>query len=776
VRGVRHLIVTALAGGCVAIVAAAPASAHVAPDTVVEEVVKGLQPSETTTTTSTTTSETSSTTSPEPPAATTTTESSSTATSTSTEPSSTVTSTTTTTTVGAPTIESSTPQARSSHAEGHSRTTSSTTTSSTTSSASKAHARRSGRKGAAVTPQTAGKAGLPPLPFALKTPISGVPGLFIESLDVPPFLLPIYQAAGIAYEVPWEVLAAINEVETDYGNDLALSSAGAEGWMQFLPAEWREYGVDATGSGWKDPDNPEDAIFAAARYLQAAGASRNIRSAIFAYNHSQAYVEAVMLRARLLEQMPPDLLGAVTNLAEARFPVHAPAHFSDGFAAAPTGSGTRQLVGTTIYSEAGAPVIAVKDGTITAMGTSPALGRYVSLRDADGNTYTYAQLGSLATLYPLLRPTRRLGTGVQHPGRAAKPEGPASAGAQPRSPATAAGVTEGLALGAAGRFQGVQPRGAAKQGRRAAARRSAQPASSFREGTEQVQLEPLQVGVKVIAGTVLGHLASGAAPHVLFQIKPTGLGAPLIDPKPVLDGWVQLEDTGVFAAKGEDPFLATSPTAGQALFESAGALGQQILRDDSIALEPCERAAIRAGRAKRSTLASIELLALSGLRPSVAHLGCDVPAAGGLSGYRSGEAYDITAVDGLSIVSHAARGGIADATERKLLALQATLEPQQVAGPIDYPGAERAVVLPASSGLIHVSYAPSSSTNAQTASRHSATASAELTGEDWTALVERLAELPYATVSSQRSSASVADEAGTSQEVAEQQLVEGGAE
>ena len=53
---------------------------------------------------------------------------------------------------------------------------------------------------------------------------------------MPPFLLPIYQAAGTAYGIPWQVLAAINEVETDYGRDLSVSSAGAEGWMQFLPA------------------------------------------------------------------------------------------------------------------------------------------------------------------------------------------------------------------------------------------------------------------------------------------------------------------------------------------------------------------------------------------------------------------------------------------------------------------------------------------------------------------------------------------------------------
>ncbi len=77
----------------------------------------------------------------------------------------------------------------------------------------------------------------------------GVPDFFIDDFQIPPFLLPIYQAAGIEYDVPWQVLAAINWIETDYGRDLSVSSAGAVGWMQFLPSTWKRYGVDATGFG-----------------------------------------------------------------------------------------------------------------------------------------------------------------------------------------------------------------------------------------------------------------------------------------------------------------------------------------------------------------------------------------------------------------------------------------------------------------------------------------------------------------------------------------------
>ena len=246
----------------------------------------------------------------------------------------------------------------------------------------------------------------PALPHVLGGSLAGVSGFFIESFQIPPFLLPIYQAAGTAYGIPWQVLAAINEVETDYGRDLSVSSAGAEGWMQFLPSTWAQYGVDANGDGFKDPYNPADAIFAAARYLRAAGGDTNIRAAVYSYNHSQAYVDSVMLRAQLLGGTPSELLGAVTDLTEARFPVHAPSHYSDGFAAVPAhGPGpARTLAGTTIYSRAGAPVIAVQDGEVVQIGDSPSLGRFVSLRDAYGNTYVYAELGSVASLYPVLAP------------------------------------------------------------------------------------------------------------------------------------------------------------------------------------------------------------------------------------------------------------------------------------------------------------------------------------------------------------------------------------
>jgi len=138
---------------------------------------------------------------------------------------------------------------------------------------------------------------------------------------IPLFLLPIYKAAAVQYGVPWQILAAINEIETNYGTDLSVSTAGAVGWMQFMPTTWLQYGVDALNAGYADPYNPVDAIFAAARYLRAAGAATDLRAAILAYNHSEEYVDSVLLRAKLISTYPKDVIATLTGLIDGRLPV-----------------------------------------------------------------------------------------------------------------------------------------------------------------------------------------------------------------------------------------------------------------------------------------------------------------------------------------------------------------------------------------------------------------------------------------------------------------------
>ena len=123
--------------------------------------------------------------------------------------------------------------------------------------------------------------------------------------EVPEYLIPLYKEAGYLYQVPWQILAAINEIESAYGRNLGPSSAGAVGWMQFMPATWDAFGLDADGDGQNNPNSPRDAIFAAASYLQASGAPYEMRKALFAYNHADWYVEAVLLRASQIGPLNP---------------------------------------------------------------------------------------------------------------------------------------------------------------------------------------------------------------------------------------------------------------------------------------------------------------------------------------------------------------------------------------------------------------------------------------------------------------------------------------
>jgi hypothetical protein len=139
--------------------------------------------------------------------------------------------------------------------------------------------------------------------------------------------------------VDWSLLAGIGRVETNHGRfrGAVLNSDGtstprimgppldgvqfafirdtdggswdgdstydrAVGPMQFIPATWRAYGVDADGTGSADPFNINDAALGAAHYLCVAGGNlrtdAGLRKAVMAYNHSDSYVNEVLALAR----------------------------------------------------------------------------------------------------------------------------------------------------------------------------------------------------------------------------------------------------------------------------------------------------------------------------------------------------------------------------------------------------------------------------------------------------------------------------------------------
>lgn len=141
--------------------------------------------------------------------------------------------------------------------------------------------------------------GVPNAPGSISVPVSFTsPPPQSEVLPVSS-LHALWERAGLTYGIPWQVLAAINKIESNFGQNMGPSSAGAVGWMQFMPSTWLRWGVDANGDGIADPWNAADAIFSAARYLAAAGGQSDISRGVFSYNHADWYVREVLDLAKV---------------------------------------------------------------------------------------------------------------------------------------------------------------------------------------------------------------------------------------------------------------------------------------------------------------------------------------------------------------------------------------------------------------------------------------------------------------------------------------------
>jgi hypothetical protein len=550
----------------------------------------------------------------------------------------------------------------------------------------------------------------------------GVPNFVIDSFEIPPFLLPIYQACGTEYGIPWEVLASINKIETGFGTNLNVSSAGAVGWMQFLPSSWEAYGLDANGDGRKDPYNPVDAICAAAHYLKIAGGAKHLYDAILAYNHADWYVQEVLLYARAYGRLPADLVGSLTGLTEgAHFPIAADARYADDISAraalmgstASSGeviSSSPTPRGINIFADSGSPVVAVNDGVIRKLGHSTKLGDFVVLEDTYGNRYTYAELGRI------VRDRRRIvtTTGEQHqvqvesqdlrprlralPGRVGRPEREGKAGGRARPEQ----ITEAV--------QPAGPNGA------------------------------LRVGSKVIAGTLIGRVGeaeAGVDPHLNFSIRPAGRGAPRIDPKPILDGWKLLEATAIYRAKGKNPFTAELSGAGVLLL-SKDALQKRVLSDEGLSIYECGREDVATGRIDRRILALLEYLRTKGFELTVTALECGhslLTTSGNVSEHSTGDAVDIAEINGVPVTGHQGLGTMTDELIHDTLQLQGTMHPHQVISLEDLPG-ETSFALADHFDHVHVGYHPIGF-----GSPFEAQFSTLLKPDQWQRLIDRLGEI-----------------------------------
>jgi hypothetical protein len=610
----------------------------------------------------------------------------------------------------------------------------------------------------------------------------GVPNFIIRKFRVPPFLLPIYQAAGIEYGIRWEILAAINEIETDYGRNLNVSSAGALGWMQFMPSTWRAYGTDANKDKRKDPYNPVDAIFAAARYLKAAGYEDDVRRAIFAYNHADWYVDSVLLRARLIAGVPADLIGSLTGLTEGRFPVYARARYADDLAEAEllkrvkSGENAANVVESAddrrsikIFSRSGSPVVAVNDGVIKKIGENERLGRYVVLQDVYGNHYTYAHLGSVSEHYPVPR---------QHaadPDRAARavkangdpadpaPSAPASAGRQldasdsepAAGPKPVSGAEASVPikerLFAHPDMEGARQAGGLEQLLDAKARKDGTYETyrnyfsrPFGLDPKKVTLRRLRKGSRVIGGTIIGRVGqtvANRAAHLDFSIRPAGKGAPRIDPKPILDGWKLLEATAIYRASGRNVLYGDDEdgmSIGQIMLLPKPQLERRVLADERVEVYDAGRDDIRSGQIDRRVLATLAYLAESGLRPTVTSLKAGhsfYTSSGNVSHHSSGNAVDIAKVNGIPILGHQEAGGITEQAVRRLMALQGTMAPAQIISLFEIGGAT--VAMGDHADHIHVGFQPMFGANRKLGKQ----ALAVLKPGQWSDLLARLREI-----------------------------------
>ena len=510
----------------------------------------------------------------------------------------------------------------------------------------------------------------------------GVPNFVIDSFEIPPFLLPIYQACGAEYGIPWEVLASINKIETAFGTNTNVSSAGAVGWMQFLPSSWEAFGLDANGDGKKDPYNPVDAICAAAHYLKLAGGDKDLYQAIFAYNHADWYVQEVLLYARAYGRLPSGLVGSLTGLTEgARFPIAANARYAYDIAARQAlasgdeiGSAAEVISssptprGINIFSKQGAPVVAVNDGVVRKLGHSAKLGNFVVLEDTYGNRYTYAELGGLVRDHRLVMPS----------------------GKEKRVPVES---------------QDLRPRLRAYPGRgqdSGATDKLEAALAASGEGS-------IRVGSKVIAGTVLARVAAaadGIDPHINFSIRPAGKGAPRIDPKPILDGWKLLEATAIYRAKGKSPFSNLSGAG--VLLLSKEALQKRVLADQGLEIYECGREDIATGKIDRRILAALEYLRTKGFKLTITALECGhslMTSSGNVSEHSTGDAVDIAVIDGTPVTGHQGPGTMTDELIHDVLQLQGTMHPHQVISLEDLPG-ETSFAMADHYDHVHIGYHP----------------------------------------------------------------------
>jgi hypothetical protein len=253
----------------------------------------------------------------------------------------------------------------------------------------------------------------------------GFDGTIIPGAGVPAQYMEYYRSAEQKYGVDWFLLAAIHFTETAFSTHPSmLSSVGAVGHMQFMPATWagwryntggglvssstditnlnviragNGYGIDANGDGKADPWDMEDAIYTAAHYLSKNGYATDQRKAVFAYNHAEWYVNKVLTTASSFRDQavyqPSEGMPVVTDGAFMRP--------SKGYVTSSYGMRSGGMhhgidIGNNGQST---PIVSVADGTVSRSYLSSSYGNVVYIKHTiEGQTYetVYAHMTNRA--------------------------------------------------------------------------------------------------------------------------------------------------------------------------------------------------------------------------------------------------------------------------------------------------------------------------------------------------------------------------------------------
>ncbi len=376
--------------------------------------------------------------------------------------------------------------------------------------------------------------------------------------------------------------------------------------------------------------------------------------------------------------------------------------------------------GINIFAAEGAPVVAVNDGVIEKIGSSPDLGNYVVLQDAYGNRYTYAELGQIVREHrSVVMPT----------------------GKERRLPVESEDLRP--------RLRALPKR--TESGDKGSEAPEVDSPTSSEDGT-------LRVGSKVIAGTVLARIGSsedGVDPHINFAIRPAGRGAPEIDPKPILDGWKLLEATAIYRADGKNPLSEDLGGAGVLLL-SKEELQKRVLADKALDIYECGREDIATGQIDRRVLAVLEYLVSKGYKLTITSLKCGhsiLSSSGYVSEHSTGDAVDIAVIDGVPVTGHQGPGTLTDQLIRDVLQLQGTMHPHQVISLEDLPG-ETSFALPDHYDHVHIGYHPLTGPFDQQFN-------ALLKPDQWQRLTNRLDEIKNPRVSPKPSPYALPDSQGS---------------